>query len=547
MKTLKFKCTLLSDVILNQKAATEGPNQTLDFIPGSCFLGIVASELYPTDKDKANEDYAQRMSKTMKIFHSGNVRFGDAHPSKGDVRGLKIPASMFYPKLKPEGFKYYIHHEIPDDKLESEDFKKMQLKQCRNGFYSFAGNKATEVKTETNFAIKSAYDREKRRSKDEQMYGYESLQKGLELYFEVQVENDDLAKDIKGALVGKKHVGRSRTAQYGLVKIELLPTKDEQEYKDLETTQTITLLKDKDGKEVKCVTVYADGRLIFLDTYGLPTFRPTEEQLGLPKDSQILWDKSQIRTFQYAPWNYKRQCFDADRCGIEKGSVLVVKVPDSVNLNLKSQYIGSYNNEGFGKVIYNPEFLNAGENGVASCQVEKQDDTENKPTEDEETRVRRIKKEIADLKNSDVDICRYLADCKQDELEQQIIYKMVNEFVRDEQRGGLFTNKGEKFASQWGNIRSLSMQYDSFDRLSYELFGIRKDEKGKVVVDESNGYLTHGVAKEKWENKRIDVVKSFFDSIKKQDLEKRISEAMVNLAAEMAKEMSRKEDKQWNR
>jgi len=91
------------------------------------------------------------------------------------------------------------------------------------------------------------------------------------------------------------------------------------------------------------------------------------------------------------------------------------------------------------------------------------------------------------------------------------------------------------------------MQYDSFDRLSYELFGIRKDEKGKVVVDESNGYLTHGVAKEKWENKRIDVVKSFFDSIKKQDLEKRISEAMVNLAAEMAKEMSRKEDKQWNR
>ena len=44
MSILKFKCTLLSDVILNQKAATEGPNQTLDFIPGSCFLGIVASQ-----------------------------------------------------------------------------------------------------------------------------------------------------------------------------------------------------------------------------------------------------------------------------------------------------------------------------------------------------------------------------------------------------------------------------------------------------------------------------------------------------------------------
>lgn len=519
MKMLKFKCTLLSDVILNQKASTEGPNQTLDFIPGSCFLGIVASEY----------DKFEKEGKAMEIFHSGKVRFGDAHPSKGDVRGLKIPASIFYPKLKKitDG-EIYIHHLIPN--LEDETLKKKQLKQCRNGFYTFAEDKATEVKTETNFAIKSAYDREKRRSEDNKMYGYESLQKGLELYFEVQVENDDLAKDIKNALVGKKRVGRSRTAQYGLVEIA------ETDYSDVKCEKS----------ENNIVTVYADGRLIFLDEYGLPTFRPTAKDLGL-EGGEILWNKSQIRTFQYAPWNYTRQCFDTDRCGIEKGSVFVVDVSNCGNLDLKSQYVGSYNNEGFGKVIYNPEFLNADENGVASCQVEKQDDTENKLTEDEETRVRRIKKEIADLKNSDVDICRYLADCKQDELEQQIIYKMVNEFVQDEQRGGLFTNKGEKFASQWGNIRSLSMQYDSFDRLSYELFGIRKDEKGKVVVDESNGYLTHGVAKEKWENKRIDVVKSFFDSIKKQDLEKRISEAMVNLAAEMAKEMSRKEDKQWNR
>lgn len=52
MTTLQFKCTLLSDVILNQKAATEGPNQTLDFIPGSNFLGIVASKLYPKKRTK---------------------------------------------------------------------------------------------------------------------------------------------------------------------------------------------------------------------------------------------------------------------------------------------------------------------------------------------------------------------------------------------------------------------------------------------------------------------------------------------------------------
>ena len=529
MTTLKFKCKLESDVILNQKAATEGPNQTLDFIPGSCFLGIVASKLYPTDEGKKDENYEQKLNKAWEIFHSGKVRFGDAHPSKDGVRGLKIPASMFYPKLKPEGFKYYIHHEIPDNKLESEDFKKMQLKQCRNGFYTFVGDNATEVKTETNFAIKSAYDKDKRRSKDEQMYGYESLQKGLELYFEVQVENDDdLAEDIKKALVGKKRVGRSRTAQYGLVKIELLPTEKEQEYKDLETTQTITLLKDKEGNDVKCVTVYADGRLIFLDMYGLPTFRPTEEQLGLPKEAKILWEKSQIRTFQYAPWNFKRQCFDADRCGIEKGSVFVVKVPDSVNLDLKSQYIGSYNNEGLGKVIYNPEFLKANpKNGIAQFQIPPQEEDEGNKTEPEDRKAK-VEKEIENLQKGN-GLLKYLANQKHKEELESKVYAQVNEWV--DINFELF--KRDRFASQWGHIRELAMRYSQKSDLERELFTKQNDK------NEPFAYLTHGKAAKKWDEKnRRESFRRFFNDLSEEEARF----AIINLAAEMAKKC-RKEEK----
>ena len=87
MTTIKFKCTLLSDVILNQKAATDGPNKTLDFIPGSSFLGIAASRLYAELEKKARWD----------IFHSGKVKFGDAHPSSEGKRGLKAPLAMYYP------------------------------------------------------------------------------------------------------------------------------------------------------------------------------------------------------------------------------------------------------------------------------------------------------------------------------------------------------------------------------------------------------------------------------------------------------------------
>ena len=61
MKTLQFRITLLSDVILNQKSATEGSNSTLDFIPGNCFLGIVASRLYT----KVTPEEA------LDLFHNG--------------------------------------------------------------------------------------------------------------------------------------------------------------------------------------------------------------------------------------------------------------------------------------------------------------------------------------------------------------------------------------------------------------------------------------------------------------------------------------------
>ena len=52
MKTLYFKCTLLTDVIITQSAATDGHQSTLDYIPGSNFLGICAKP--PRSAEKIN-------------------------------------------------------------------------------------------------------------------------------------------------------------------------------------------------------------------------------------------------------------------------------------------------------------------------------------------------------------------------------------------------------------------------------------------------------------------------------------------------------------
>jgi hypothetical protein len=492
MTTLKFKCELLSDVILNQKAASQSQNQTLDFIPGSCFLGIAADTLYK----QRNYEFCRE------VFHSTKVKFGDAHPVSDNAkrRSLKIPACYLYPKGKKLNDACYISFIVDHD---DEEIQKLQLKQAREDFFDVDGKTLTKVNIDTDVAVKSAYDREKRRSADEQMYCYESLAKGLVLYFEV-VADDNFADAVSKALIGEKRIGRSRTAQYGLVEIS-----------DCKFDDVPSRASDKDYS-----VVYADSRLVFLDKYGYPTFQPTAKQLGFGEKDEIDWEKSQIRTFQYAPWNFQRQCFDADRCGIEKGSVFIVKTANSPT---ESQYVGNYQNEGFGKVIYNPDFvMDANDKGFCNYDFDLNVPEKKKP-ETKETR----RKEIEQLQNSSDGLLNYLASMKKAELDEEIIYETVNEFVRENKKN--FTQ--ESFASQWGSIRAIAMRYSTYAELKEELFDKKITKNGKP---EPYAYLTHGVAMEKWKKRgRFDVFRDFFNGLSPDgDFAQKV---LINLAAQMAK------------
>ena len=495
MKELKFKCTLLSDVILNRKSATTGPNETLDFIPGSNFLGIAASRLYT--QVSAEEAGI--------LFHSGKVRFGDAHPSLGNFRGLRVPASMYFPKLGGPETELFIHHLIPP----TSDLSDRQLKQSRRGFFDFSDSGdcpvARLVKTETSFAVKSAYDRDRRRSKDEQLFGYQSLRKGLTLYFSVEIDDEahDSVKDIEdkilGALSGERQIGRSRSAQYGLVRIERA------DFAEAPCEAPIHI------GGIKSVAVYADSRLIFLDEFGLPTFRPTARMIGLK--GEVDWEKSQIRTFRYAPWNFKRQCFDTDRCGIEKGSVIVVDLPEDYDPELRSRYVGDYVNEGFGRVIYNPVFLKADANGNALFRLDMNPAAETAAAQP------------APLSSSP--LFRYLDGMKKRVDETMQIYEMVNDWTARNARK--FT-KGD-FASQWGNIRSLAISAFDIGELKKELF---------ALPPEPEGYLVHGIAKEKWAGERLGLLKDFVDAAERAFAPVMAKLAVVNLASEMAKKIRKK-------
>ncbi len=483
MKTIQFKLTMLSDVILSQNSGTKGNKQTLDFIPGANFLGIVAKEY-----DSFGDD-------TNTVFHSSKVRFGDAHPIINNFRAIRKPAALHTHKNDKENKDVYVHHLINNfDKV-----KDLQLKQARDDFYAFEDEEVKEYKANVNFAIKSAYDRDKRRSKDEQMYGYQSIEAGSEYCFELNIDDDvdsSVVEQIKQALIGKHTVGRSRTAQYGLVEIE-----------ENSFNQAKSNFKTNGD-----IVIYAESRLIFTDKFGNLSFIPQAKDFGV-EGGETDWNKSQIRTFAYTPWNFTRSAFDPERKGIEKGSVIVIS---GGTLAKENEFVGLYQNEGFGKVIFNPNFFIADAEGKSKLNFPKseKENSDNKNTDN-----------TPDYSNSPDKTLQFLAKAQKREKEERDVYNRVNKFVVAHK--GKFT--GERFASQWGTIRSLAMQYPKKDDLEKELFTKKTTRNGKEV---SNAYLTHGVAKEKWDERgRRKALQEFFDATPNH----MIQFAMINLAAEMAK------------
>jgi len=474
---LKFKCTLESDLVLTQTTGSTGNQKTLDFIPGNNFLGIVAGQIYQDD-----------LKKSLDIFHSGKVRFGDAHPSANGIRGLKVPASMYYPKLGSASEECYIHHLTDHTR---NDIKAKQLKQCREGFFCFGSNTGTPVAVQKNFTIKSAYDSNTRRSKDGQMFGYESLSKGLVLYFEVESELDEAQnKAIVNALCGRKHIGHSRSAEFGLIIIEQLP-----DYQETESR--------KQNAATDCITVYADGRLIFMDKNKEFTFQPTPEDLGLT-GGEIDWEKSQIRIFQYAPWNGKRHTYEADRCGIEKGSVFVIKSSGATCPD-KSRYVGCFKNEGFGKVIYNPVFLEGNpDGGRARFTLEE---------------MEQEAPQVTNAVNPGSPLVSFLERQRRAAESNQTVYRIVQDEVR--QLENIF--KKGKFASQWGSIRSLAMVFSN----------------SRQLIDAIDEFLSHGVAQAKWEEQNR---KGRLDSFMEQHANEDLQSIMINLASEMAKKCKAREE-----
>lgn len=449
MIRLKFKCRFLSDIILNAHTATEGNQKTLDYIPGSNFLGITAGILYKSENEE-----------TFDIFHSSKVRFNNAYPWSGKERALPVPFCFYLPKgnniTDPES-DIYIIHAIPN-KYNIEDIiaNGIQLKQIRSG-YMFP-HEYRYFKPGNTFKIKSAQDRIERKSKDAQMFGYESLEKDLEWQFSVDMDTTDHKDSIIEALVGIKRLGRSKTAEYGLVEISF------QEEENITSEISIPSTEQ--------LIIYAESDLCFLDKYGQPTITPTAQDFGFPQGFEIRYDKSQIRSRMYAPYNFKRKTRECDRLIIQKGSVFIIEGKENKAVTLPSDAVGLYRNEGFGQCIFNPHFIQADPiSGKLSTELRQQKNQQaTKPVYS-----------VIEQGENDTLLLNWLAEQYSEIHLKSFRNKWIEDFLEKHKYRYSDVSK-----SQWGEIRSKAETINSPDDLFSFLF------------DKNNGYIMHGQRSKDW-------------------------------------------------
>lgn len=490
MNQYHFTCRLLSDIVISSSGATEVFQPSLDYIPGAKFLGIVASKLYDL----------KNVEKTLDIFHIGTVKFGDALPSYQDEAALPVPFGWMIAKGTDIGEKATLYLGSMLSEKGAESAETVQFKQVRQGYFTPAGKKIIMI--QQHFYLKSAYDTGKRRAKDAQMFGYHVLPQGSLWRFSVTSDKPEYFAEISRVLTGVKRIGRSRTAEFGLIEIKL------------ENKARLSPLSLKAGLNF----IYAKSNLCFINYEGNYLLVPDEsvlQKFGFPAGTKVVTAKTKIRNRIYQSWNRERDNRNEDRHIIERGSVLAIDLPVAASV---PSFIGSLQSEGFGEILVNPDFLE-GSGAQLPFVLTKPE-----------------KEPLASVKYAPVeDTSAILIQRLQTKAKEKEMFLNIDEAVNAFVQKNWSSNFKSVSASQWGVIRNAAKGVTRYDAAETLLF----NEEGD---NQPIGFLFRGRSEAVWRKGRsalkefIEMYKNNFDPLL----------LLQKTASEMAKKAQQNKKKHSN-
>lgn len=492
----RYRCTLLKPVVLLADPRTETVSGSLDFIPGSVFRGMVAPELYKMEAG------AQVDQQTLDIFHNGQVQFGDAHLVQEGVRTYHMPAVYERGKDDDTNTLY----------LKTNAGNPPNLKQVKTGYITLrSAQKVIRYEVQTGLRIKSARDAATGSAKEGQLFMYEFLKAGQVFEFEVRAADQAYFSKVEDALLGRRYVGKSRSAEFGVVSIEKIG-------QGTAIQKAVAVQVPEDGR----LMIYAESHWCVLDQYDQFTWTPALQHFGLEKtNGRIDWYDSQLWQGRVSVWNGHRKTRDPERLLIKKGSVLVVTgLTPGEQLTLPPT-VGYFLSEGYGRVLYNPEFLMLDKQQPATLY------------NGEATRVPEVQVDPVPGEQS-AGLMTHLKASKRWEDEETLIDQAVNRFKKEGQYAGMRAIS----ASQWGAIYGVTRRVTSYAALVESLFAERNRESAR----HDGGLLRRGTMAPVWEmGNRIDLLKDFLEG---NAVGIHQADRKVDLLAKLSLEMARDKDKQ---
>lgn len=463
MRRATLDVTLEQPLIISQQAASAGAHQSLDFLPGSTFLGLAASRLYAT---LAGDD-------AWTLFHSGLVRFGDALPLYRDEAGLPVP--LCWHTYKGEAAQHN-GQLLPDNVFDpsfQECDKARQPVQLRGGYATPSGRLVNPARQQT---LKTAIDRHTGMAAESQLFGYEALKAGQRFRCVISADEtvpEALWQSLQKALVGDASLGRSRSAQFGRVRINASAGGG------ISTPVT--------GPSGERLTLWLLSDLL-LEEHGQPCLVPWPHLLGLPEGSRWCSDASFLRSRRYSAYNAYRRHYDSERQVIARGSVMRFDLPRPLTvdeLERLQQGLGLQIESGLGCVWVNPPLLASAQPRFCAAPAVTQEKLAVSPPPPQTPLIASLRARQQ----------RRLGDRLPEQEAQKLFYTLCSRL--DDARRYTATARGVPVAaperSQWGRLKQLANDHRNDPA---QLWRLLSNDQDGLLRERSGWQLPYGPAVE---------------------------------------------------
>lgn len=355
MKAFFVQMKAEEPIVITSGSSESMAHETLGYVPGNMLIGAFANA-WKRSHPEADPDSTDEF---RRLFLDGDISWGTAFPRCGNDAGVPVPRS--YMRIKNRKGLPHIGESVDghvvvnllrmadDDNftqilrdkklLGSEDVPK--LKKFSTAFMGRDNLRLPEEKRGWNIHVALGSQRS---ALDGQLFGYSSIAAGTEFSSCLVCKDEKAEQPLRDLLnsTGIFHVGRSRSAGYGKVRI-------------------LSFCEERVGTD--SIAIHAgESVAIFLRSHYVASsswLRPVEslladiEQLcgAKPELKKLFCTYLEIQGYN-AMWRKPRP----SRTALEQGSVLLCSFDKDIQLP-RHAMLGADQIEGYGRIELNPSFL----------------------------------------------------------------------------------------------------------------------------------------------------------------------------------------------